>query len=315
METPTSDEKIMAALAHASVLLSFLGPIGPTLIWAFQRTKSKYVRYHALQAMGYQSLLFWIWIIGIFVVVFGAVFLMVILEVIFMDSTSSDMPFAPFIMQPIIVLGMFGLWGVFFIIGVIGAVFCIMGRDFNYPVIGTWLKKKVFSDQITEAESEEWESGWVGGVCHATAILQLWGIFTPLLVWVLQKDRSEKLRFQALQATIYQLISFIVYMAAMMAYMAIIFMAIAGISILGMTDPTLANGGDAPQGMGIFMIVFIGVIMIFWTLLMIATPIYYIMAAIASILTIRGKNFKYPILGALLTKQMNKAKKNIALTS
>lgn len=247
--------------------------------------------------------------IGIFVVAFGAFFLMLILGVFFTNSTSNEMPFTPLVLEPIIVLGMFGLWGVFFIIGIVGAVFCITGHNFSYPLIGRWLKQKIFNGHATEAEGEEWEDGWVGGVCHAMAILQLWGIFTPLLVWVLQKDRSERLRFQALQAAIYQLIAFIVYMAAMVAYMAIIFFAIAGISILGITDPALANGGDTSQGMGIFLIVFIGIIMIFWTLLMVATPIYYITAAIASILTVRGKNFKYPILGNILAKRMTTSQK------
>ena len=64
---PTSDEKITAALVHASVLLLFLGPIVPVLIWTSQRRKSKYVSFHALQAMGYQALIFWllipIWIL------------------------------------------------------------------------------------------------------------------------------------------------------------------------------------------------------------------------------------------------------------
>ncbi len=172
-ENPTSDEKVLAALAHASVLFAFFGPLGPTLIWVFQRNKSKYVRFHALQAMGYQALAFWLWFIGIFVVIFGGVLVTALLSGFLMENTSSDASFIPFILQPIIFVGMFGLWGLFFIFGIIGAVFCIIDRDFSYPLIGRWLKGKLFGDQITEVDMEVWEDNWVSGVCHSTAILQL----------------------------------------------------------------------------------------------------------------------------------------------
>ncbi len=47
MENPTSEEKVLAALAHGSVLFAWFGPIAPTILWVTQRNKSKYVRFHA----------------------------------------------------------------------------------------------------------------------------------------------------------------------------------------------------------------------------------------------------------------------------
>jgi len=314
-EIPTSDEKVLAALAHASVIFAFFGPLGPTLIWVYQRNKSKYVRFHALQAMGYQALTFWVWFLGIFVVLFGVVVLTIVLDAVLMQNTTAGMPLTPFIIQPVVFLGLFGLWGLFFIVGIIGAVLCMIDREFNYPLIGRWLKGKLFGDQITEAEIEEWEDNWVGGVCHSTAILQLWGVITPLIVWFSQKERSMKLRFQALQAIIYQLTAFVVYLIGMVAYMAIFFIMIAGMAVLGLADPSTSTNGDLPPVAGIIFLIFFGIIMIFWSLIMIATPIYYILAAVASILTLRGKNFKYPILGGIIAKRMNGAKKQVVPTS
>jgi uncharacterized Tic20 family protein len=311
MEKPISDEKVLAALAHASVLFAFFGPVGPTLIWVFQRNKSKYVRFHALQAMGYQALAFWLWFIGIFVVIFGGILVTALVSGFLMENTSSDASFIPFILQPVIFVGMFGLWGLFFIVGIIGAIFCIIDRDFNYPLIGRWLKGKLFGDQITEVETEVWEDNWVSGVCHSTAILQLWGIITPLIVWFSQKERSIKLRFQAMQAILYQLSAFILYMIGMTAYMAVFFMMFAGMAAFGLADPSASTNGELPPVIGIIFIIFLAVIMIFWLLMMIATPIYYILAAVASILTIRGRNFKYPILGGIIAKRMNLPKKEV----
>lgn len=313
MENPTSDEKVLAALAHASVLLSFFGPVGPALIWVFQRKKSKYVRFHALQAMGYQSFSFWAWMIGLFVMV-GVMMLVVILGTA-LETARSDMPAFPFLIQPIFFMGIFGLWGIFFLVGIIGAVFCMMNREFRYPIIGHWLKKKLLDGQVSDADYEEWEDSWVSGVCHSTAILQLWGIITPLIVWFLQKERSAKIRFQALQALIYQLVAFVVYMIGVAAYMLVFFLSFAGMAVFGLVTPSLSNHGQPPPVLGIIMLIFFGVMAIFWLLIMIAAPIYYLLAAVASIFTIRGKDFKYPILGGIIAKRMKASKEEVVSAS
>ena len=301
MENPTSDEKVLAALAHASVLFAFFGPVGPTLIWVFQRAKSKYVRFHALQAMGYQAMAFWAFFIGIFFAVFGGIIISIIIASI-SHFDPSDMSAFPFIVQPIIMLSIFGLWSLFFLIGIIGAVFCMIGRNFSYPLIGHWLKGKLFGGQVTEEEMEELEDNWVSGVCHSTAILQLWGVITPLIVWFSQKERSMKLRFQALQATIYQLTAFAAYMIGTVAYMAFFFIMMFG--VLAFSGPSASPNSKLSPIAGIILIVFFSILMIFWLLMMVATPIYFILAAAASILTIRGKNFKYPILGGIISRRI-----------
>jgi len=299
---PTSDEKVFAALAHASVLFSFFGPIGPTIIWILQRKKSRYVRFHALQAMGYQALSFWAFFIGVFVVVFGGVFLVAFVGAIFAQNSSADMQFVPFIVQPIILLGMFGLWGLFFLGGIAGAVFCMANRDFRYPIIGRWLEQKVFSANTSEMESEEWEDNWVGGVCHSTAIIQIWGIVTPLIVWFSQKERSVKLRFQALQAAVYQMIAFAIYVVGMAAYVFVIFAMVFG--AMAFSGVSASPNGELPPLAGVIILLFFAVLMIFWFLMMIGTPLYYLLAGLASVLTARGRDFKYPILGGIILRRL-----------
>lgn len=52
------DERILGALAHASILANIAnlaGMIAATLIWATQRERSRFVRAHALQALAYQG--------------------------------------------------------------------------------------------------------------------------------------------------------------------------------------------------------------------------------------------------------------------
>jgi len=53
----TQDERIMAALAHASAILPFWGLIGAIVIWATQKEKSRFVGFQALQVIAYQIVL------------------------------------------------------------------------------------------------------------------------------------------------------------------------------------------------------------------------------------------------------------------
>src|SRR5512145_2488025 len=94
----SSDEKIMAALAHGSVFLMFLGPVVPVILWASQRKKSKYVSFHALQAMGYQALIFWLWIAVMLLITVLSVVILIPLSGVFMRNPRDPAIF-PFLFQ------------------------------------------------------------------------------------------------------------------------------------------------------------------------------------------------------------------------
>jgi uncharacterized Tic20 family protein len=312
MEKPTSDEKVLAALAHISVLLSLFGPLGPTLIWTSQRSKSKYVRFHALQAMGYQAIAFWVWMIGIFVMTFGIIFLSAGMMIILDRNEMLDEAIFPFLIQMIAMLVIFGTWGIYFLAGILGAVLCLMGRDFRYPVIGSWLRKKLCAESISETEVEQWEDGWVGGICHLTAIMHFWGIITPLVVWFTQKERSARLRLQALQAAIYQLVAVVAQMLGTAAYFVFFFMMMFSIMIFdGLSS---SPDGKLPSVVGFIFFLFIVVFMLFWLAMMVATPVYFLLAAFAGIRTIRGHDFKYPILGHIIARRMKLPGRKVTTT-
>jgi uncharacterized Tic20 family protein len=58
---PSEDERVLAALSHASIIANIAnlaGLIATSLIWSTQRERSPYVRAHALQAMIYQGAVF-----------------------------------------------------------------------------------------------------------------------------------------------------------------------------------------------------------------------------------------------------------------
>jgi uncharacterized Tic20 family protein len=254
--------------------------------------------------MGYQAFTFWGWMIGAFVAVFGVILFSAGMTLLLDIEATDDTTFI-FLMEMVMIFAIFGLWGLFFLVGVVGAVLCLMGRNFSYPIIGSWLRKKLFAEGSSEAEIEGWEDSWVGGVCHSTAILQMWGIITPLIIWFSQKGKSAKLRFQAMQAAIYQLIAFIAYILGMVVYMVFIFLMMFGMILLGGTST--APNGELPPVAGAVSMIFFIVIMILYLLMMVATPIYFLLAAVGSIRTIRGHNFKYPILGHIMAHRMGQS--------
>ncbi len=70
--TPTSDERLMATLAHV------LGPIVALIIWATQKDKSRFVRFQAMQAIAFDvGIIVVFFLLGgcLAMIVFGATFL------------------------------------------------------------------------------------------------------------------------------------------------------------------------------------------------------------------------------------------------
>jgi uncharacterized Tic20 family protein len=255
--------------------------------------------------MGYQALMFWLWIVVMILVVGLGTCLVVPLS-IFLMRDSQNSVFAPFVFQMILVFSILGLIGLFFLAGIIGAVFCLLGRNFRYPVIGTWLERHLpYREELESPIDETQEDNWVAGICHATAILQFWGIVTPLLVWFTQKERSARLRFQSMQAFVYQLIALIVYLAGMALYMLSFF----GMFFLPFLAGVSSEGGEIQGPAGLLMLGFFVIIMIFWLASMILVPVYYLLAGFASLRLIQGRHFHYPILGGILERRMGVSRK------
>lgn len=134
----TQEERLMAALAHGAILLSWWGLIVSIIIWVTQREKSEFVRREVPQAIGWQltSMLtffagMFCYMLSIFSIVFGAVGT---------ASASGGPPpdaFAAFGFFPFCVFGMiFLLFFSFIAIGFYGAYKNLSGESFEYPLVG-----------------------------------------------------------------------------------------------------------------------------------------------------------------------------------
>ncbi len=120
---PAQDEKLMAAAAHASILLPHAGLLMALVLWLANSNsgRSPFVAFQAKQAFFFH------------LAAVALEWLVVVLGVVFAFSTFG-LGWA--LMVP--VLGLTHI--VASIYGVIGAMETFQGRDFRYPVIGSSLK-------------------------------------------------------------------------------------------------------------------------------------------------------------------------------
>ncbi len=142
----SSDERIIAALAHGTALLFGWGIVVAAILWAAQRRKSAFVAFHALQALGYQlcQTIFWVvWACGLGVLLFGAT---IGLGAAIPESSSDIGVIIAVLPQMLFMLGfMFG-FVVYLLPAIIGAAMILARRDFYYPLLGHWMRKYLEAD-------------------------------------------------------------------------------------------------------------------------------------------------------------------------
>jgi len=288
-----TDDRIWAVLAHGSALLFVLGPLISLVVWATQRRKSAYASFHALQAMSCQVAAYWLWILAIPLMIILPV--LVVIGFAVAGAGSGDEPAALFIaMQAAMFGSIFGTLALYVLLGVLGGALCLAGREFRYPVIGKRLARFLgYHPGEAAPLNEAQEDRLVASVGHANAIVTLWGLIFPLVVWISQKDRSPLLRFQSLQALIYQGIGAIAYFGTMAIYMIFIF----GWMFLVLANPETANSPDAFAAS-------LAPMLVFGFVYFVLGPIFLFFAVLAAVRILRGHDYRYPILGNQLARRM-----------
>src|SRR5215213_5046449 len=119
--TPTTEDRIWAILAHLSALSLGIGILLPTVGWSDQRRKSNYASFQCLQALGYQSLGFTIWVLSYLVIIILA---SIILLVVFRpaEGRSPDTILSPAMIFFLIII--FGFFLLYLVLPIVAAVAC-----------------------------------------------------------------------------------------------------------------------------------------------------------------------------------------------
>jgi len=136
------EERLLAALSHASILFSYVGVIVPIVIWLTQKGKSAYTEFQALQALILQAAVL------VFNMLFMACFMCVIFVPILVmplaeNEEAAGLAFGGMFIVIMIMSFLIPLGNLAFIIyGIVGAVMTYQGKDFRYVIIANRLKKR-----------------------------------------------------------------------------------------------------------------------------------------------------------------------------
>lgn len=145
------------------------------------------------------------------------------------------------------------------------------------------------------------EDKLLAALCHISIIFSTMGVILPIVIYIHAREKSKPLAFQAMQAMLYHVASliwtlvFTIVWTILICVFAFIFTAVAEAG---------ANGEMAGGAAVVFMLV-----MIFLVLLLFAGIfVVYILGIAGTIQTMRGRMFRYPIIGKWLERWLARDK-------
>ncbi|HVF26291.1 MAG TPA: DUF4870 domain-containing protein [Anaerolineales bacterium] len=309
---PTNEDRTWAVISHLSAIAGGMGLLLPVIGWSEQRRKSKYASFQCLQALGYQSLGYTVWFLTypLLVLVF-AVILFVALS--FVGDSSINLEVFMGTGISLMLLVVFGLFIIYFLLPLIAAISCALGKDFRYPILGNRLANYL-GYFPTQAEGEQiWfiedhEDRWVAAMGHFSVIILFWGMLAPLATWILQGKRNLFLRFQSIQTFIYQAGVFFLFLGAG-------FIALAGMLIFPITM-WVAGPPDANAPIGMIGMVFLLLIMLIAIAIILLIPLFHVAGQYAGYRILKGDDYSYPLVGKLvgqwISKQVNSGEEKLA---
>jgi uncharacterized Tic20 family protein len=292
---PPSEERLIAALAHFSVLAFGLGMVVPAVFWAEQRKKSPYVAFQSLQAYGYQSLGYTLWLL-----VYLALMIVLGLPLILLGPVLGDNPIFMFLWVTAFMLVVFGTFGLFLLLPVVGAIACLLGYDFRYPLLGSRLARYIGyhpADPAQETDQQR-EERFVAAMGHFAVIFVLFGLFAPLVLWLTQGKQSAFLGFQSLQTVIYQAVGSLIY--------GLIYLLGVGLLLPFYVLLIFSQSFEAINALTLVLF-FLGLCLL--GLAALFGPLYHILGQWAGLRLLQGHDYRYPLLGRLVADWLVKREK------
>ena len=288
---PTTEDRIWAVLSHLSAVTLGMGILLPVIGWAEQRRKSNYASFQCLQALGYQSLGYTIWLLSYLVVMI--VFLIILVTFSFQAETRGE-AFDPFIGSWLIIMYalIFGFLALYIIVPIVAAIACALGKDFRYPILGNRLARYLeYNDAKDERLNEDHELRWVAAAGHFSVIIALWGMLVPFAAWFTQGKQSLFLKIQSIQTLIFQAGAFILYFVAVFVYVSGLFLVFATMGFI-----------ETQFGSSSIMIILIlfGAISFVVVAVFLLIPLLHILGQWAGYRVLKGDDFRYPLIGRLV---------------
>lgn len=300
----STEERVWAVLSHLSALAFGMGIVLPVIAWSEQRRKSNYAAFQSLQALGYQSLGYTLWILGSLVIILiQSVFTVRELASAIQSGEDPTSFMGPVMSLHFVVMIL--LIGVYLLPPVIAAVATAMGRDFRYPFMGDRLARYLgYEASKTDDESnwliEDHEDRWVAAMGHFAVIIAIWGMLAPLAAWILQGKRGLFLRFQSIQTLAFQIFVTLLFFSSGFVYL---FGFIAFAVTIG-----FSAGGEFNSSTAIIGFIILGASLLLTMAIILVIPLFHIQGQWAGYRLLKGDNYRYPVVGQWVEKRVMKEK-------
>ncbi len=302
----STEQKMMAALSHFSILIFGFGMILPAVFWSSQRNRSKYVSFQALQALAFQVSQS---VGGLVLALVGMIVFLILslIGAIFYTSTTTSRNLL--IIGGLIALGLLVVGSMaYLILGVIGGIACMLGIEFDYPWLGGWIRRRITGDRNVSPDLEDTlsshpgvedaESELIQALCHFAAFNPLFGVFVPLTIWISHLSAGTKLWFQTIQAAAFQSLQTLAsYALVGVAYILYSVMMIP-IAFLMDQGVSLGSSGAGILVLGFSLLLALGMILIS----MIVVAGFQTLALVAGLRILKHQDYRYPLLGKGLEK-------------
>ncbi len=293
--TPRND-RVLAALAHAGILLWGYGGFIPAIIWSIRRRESSYTAFQTLQALAYQVISIFVYVVVCLVVLIVLVpFSIPLLKVTLAAELTSSADFTLWIVAAVLLLV---LAIAFTVLGLAGVVASLLGRDFRYPLIGGWLETQLCrlvspSDGVAFGDPAE---RIMAALCHLNVILVISGMLVPLVVGVMEKSRSLRLQKEAAAALLWQGLQS-VFWVGMSVVGGVASFLFPLLFYLWLEQPGQGIGGAEPlQVMAVALVILFALLV---CLLVLAGFQVYGLLAFARVL--KGSAYRYPLIARWLS--------------
>lgn len=299
---PTTEDRVWTVLAHLSALSFGMGILLPVVGWSDQRRKSNYASFQCLQALGYQSVGFTVWILAVLLLIV----LVSIVLLITLDSpgTQNQAPSAPLNTTIVILFVLIFVFSIlYFVLPIIAAIVCALGKDFRYPILGNRLARYLSYEQSLNSEDITWlqedrEFRWVAAMGHFSILIMLWGMLAPLTAWILQGKNNLFLKFQAIQTLVYQSVATLVAFVGGFFYLFGLALLMVSMQVIGAPDFSTSTG--------MVSMVATGISLLLAAIFILSVPLLHILGQWAGYRLLKGEDYRYPVIGRVVEKQMAK---------
>ncbi len=154
------------------------------------------------------------------------------------------------------------------------------------------------SRKVESAGDPSQDERVLAAVAHGGVIWPMWGLVAPLVVWATQREKSDFVRFQALQAAAYQLILIVVGLLGAVLYGCAILSMPFGLVLAGLLAEVWYPGVFCVPFAGLFCAFGIGGLLGLVWLAYLGYGLYGVVCAL------QGRDFRYVFIGPWMERYL-----------